>query len=213
MLLPQSFFPRPTLDVAHDLVGTVLSAGLAGEIVSGRIVEVEAYLGAGDPASHAARGPTQRSAIMFGPPGVAYVYFIYGVHHCLNVVTEPAGRAGAVLIRALEPLTGCEIMMRRRANRSSCRRGRHRLRIVDLCNGPGKLCQALGIDLNWNGIQFGRGKSQLCWLSLERQNGVSLRILATPRIGIRQAVTKPYRFVVADSRFLSRPVRKTERAV
>jgi DNA-3-methyladenine glycosylase len=203
MLLPPSFFPRPTLEVAQDLIGTVLSTGLEGEIVSGRIVEVEAYLGAEDPASHAARGATERSAIMFGPPGVAYVYFIYGVHHCLNVVTEPAGQAGAVLIRALEPLTGSEIMLRRRAGRTRS------LRPVDLCNGPGKLCQALGIDLSWNGMEFGRKKDQQRWLSLERQRGVSLRKIVTPRIGIRRAVTEPYRFVAADSRFLSRPVRES----
>lgn len=182
--------------VAPELVGTVLvAAGPAGE-TAGRIVEVEAYLGPGDAASHAARGPTRRSAIMFGPPGIAYVYFIYGMHHCLNVVTEPAGRAGAVLIRALEPLAGLDLMARRRAG------ARGRLPPVErLCAGPGVVCRSLGIDLSWNGAPL-RGPR----LRLLAGSGPPPRLAATTRIGVRAAAASRYRFVDRDSPSLSVPL-------
>lgn len=199
--LPRNFFARPTLEVARALVGTVLCAAARGRTVRGRLVEVEAYLGPGDPASHAARGPTPRSAIMFGPPGVAYVYFIYGNHHCLNFVTEADGTAGAVLIRALEPLDGRELMARRRA------RGRPgaRLRDRDLGSGPGKLCQALGIDRDWNGLLLGRHVRGPRRLWLEAAPRPVANLVATSRIGIRTAVGSPYRFLDGDSDCLSVP--------
>ncbi len=210
MTLPIAFFARSTLEVARDLVGAVLCAGKGRRIVAGRIVEVEAYLGADDPASHAARGPTPRSAIMFGPPGVAYVYFIYGVHHCLNVVTEPEGRAGAVLIRALEPLAGLEIMSVRRQRDSQFRQ---RLSDRELCNGPGKLCKALGIDHNWNGLPFAPQRRRQRWLDLEPPTWPPPQVVATPRIGIRNAAAAPYRFLNPGSMFLSRPTGRSARSV
>jgi len=217
LTLKESFFARSTLAVARDLVGALLSAGQGRQIVAGRIVEVEAYLGMADPASHAANGPTRRSAIMFGPPGVAYVYLIYGMHHCLNVVTEEDGRPGAVLIRALAPVTGQEIMARRRRGvgaRARPKRQRQTQRTLtaigsltrQLCNGPGKLCQALGIDLRWNGLPLRprSGQGRQLWLS--PPTGARPRVVATPRIGIRIATEAPYRFVDADSDCLSQPL-------
>jgi DNA-3-methyladenine glycosylase len=205
MPLAFSFYERPTLMVARDLVGTILIVEAGGRRISGRIVEVEGYLGEEDPASHAGRGPTPRSQIMFGRPGVAYVYLIYGVHHCLNVVTEPAGRAGAILIRALEPLEGCELMARRR--------GRRRPAPPEgvgpysrLCSGPGKLCQALGIDLRDNGASLCGGprlKRRRIWLERGDRQG---RVRATPRIGVRRAADRFFRFVDPDSDSLSVPV-------
>ena len=144
--LPQIFFARNTVTVARELVGCELrvTSG-AGTLVSGRIVEVEAYGGEDDPASHAGRGRTHRSEIMFGPAGLAYVYLIYGMHHCLNFVTEAEGTAGAVLIRAIEPLVGRDVMVARR------RLDPEKARDENIGSGPGKLCQALAIDLGWNG--------------------------------------------------------------
>lgn len=164
---------------------------------SGRIVEVEAYLGEDDPASHAGRGRTGRSEIMFGNPGVAYVYLIYGMHHCLNFVTEGNGKAGAVLIRALEPLDGREAMARRR--------GLDPARCPDrqIAGGPGRLCAACGIDLGWNGFDLARPEAGRDGLWVEVR-GRAPRIEASPRIGIRQAADRPYRFVDADSACLSR---------
>ncbi|HHS96728.1 MAG TPA: DNA-3-methyladenine glycosylase, partial [Chloroflexi bacterium] len=140
--LRREFFDRDTLEVARDLLGRVLVRVLDGERLSGRIVEVEAYIGEDDRASHARFGPTERNAAMYGPPGHAYVYLIYGVHHCLNLVTGPEGFPAAVLIRALEPLEGVEQMRGLRGGRP------------DLTNGPGRLCQALGIDLRFDGADL-----------------------------------------------------------
>lgn len=191
--LPRAFFARATEIVADDLLGCVLWAQADGGLAAGRIVEVEAYLGENDPASHAGRGPTPRSRIMYGPPGVAYVYFIYGMHHCLNAVTEPAGRAGAVLLRALEPTVGLEVM----AGRSPRIR-----RPDDLCRGPGRLARALGIDLRWCGLPLaGRtargGPVPRLWIAAPERRPA--RIVATPRIGVRLAAERLLRFVDADS--------------
>lgn len=203
MTFDRAFFAADPVTVARGLLGAVLEATTAdGSRVSGRLVEVEAYGGPGDPASHAAGGPTPRSAIMFGPPGVAYVYFIYGMHHCLNFVTGPAGDAGAVLVRALEPLSGQGAMARRRGLPAGAPRAR------DLASGPGRLCAALGIDLGWNGLPVAA--------RLRREPGAPgrlrllageppARIVASPRIGVRQGAATPWRFCDAASSCLSAP--------
>ena len=201
--LRQTFFARDTLTVAKELVGCVLQVtGLDGGEVSGRIVEVEAYQGEGDPASHAGRGRTPRSEIMFGPPGYAYVYIIYGMHHCLNFVTETEGTAGAVLVRALEPLSGIELMAAQRGLDPATARDR------DLTGGPGKLCQALGVDRAWNGLPLvsdipGPGKTVPGRIRLLLGEGPPGGPSATGRIGIRQATDRLYRFVDPGSGCLS----------
>ena len=202
-LLQQSFFARSTITVARELVGCVLQVlGADGSEVSGRIVEAEAYEGENDPASHAGRGRTPRSEIMFGPPGYAYVYLVYGMHHCLNFVTETDGTAGAVLIRALEPGLGRELMADRRAF------GPDKASDRDLCTGPGRLGQALGIDRRWNGLPLVPGlpepenpaPGQIRLLAGEGPPGGPA---ATPRIGIRQAADRPCRFIDPRSSCLS----------
>ena len=183
--LAQAFFARPVLTVARDLLGAVLETESGARV---RIVETEAYGGRDDPASHAARGPTPRSAVMFGPPGVAYVYLIYGMHHCLNLVTGPDGEAGAVLIRAAEPLAGVAPRQGTPAHR--------------LCAGPGLLCRSLGIDLALNGIPVAAdlpGSGALRLLA----GGVSGGIDATGRIGVRHGAQRHWRFAVADSPCIS----------
>src|ERR1022692_4593329 len=134
-VLPRSFYSRPATDVARDLLGKVLVHRAPAGITAGMIVETEAYLGSGDLAAHSARGVTPRTQVIFGPPGHAYVYFIYGMYECLNLVCEPAGTAGCVLIRALEPVAGVDLMRRRRPAAR---------KIEDLASGPAKLTLALG---------------------------------------------------------------------
>jgi len=188
MPLSLRFYRRPTVALAHDLLGKLLcSEGPAGR-VTGRIVETEAYLGHGDPACHAARGRTERNAGMFGPAGMAYVYFIYGMYHCFNVVSEPEGTAGAVLIRALEPVDGIELMRQRR--------GRERLR--DLASGPGKLCIALDIQRADDGCDL---LGERIWLESQRRRRPAS--ISTTRIGISSGKQLPWRFCVADSPYLS----------
>jgi DNA-3-methyladenine glycosylase len=187
--LGQAFFARPVLDVARDLVGTVLAVDAPAGPARVRLVEVEAYAGEDDPASHAGRGPTPRSRIMFGPPGYAYVYVIYGMHHCLNVVTGQDGSAAAVLIRAGEPLTGLPADPR-------------------LLAGPGRLCRALGIDLGWNGRPVAADLPGPAFLRL--WSGTPPReVVVSRRIGVRRAADRPWRFCDPDSPALSRPPRET----
>lgn len=146
--LDDAFFARDTVTVARELIGCLLVSVKGGVTTGGRIVETEAYLGSDDPGSHAAtRGITARNAVMYGPPAHAYVYFTYGNHHMLNLVTEPDGTAGAVLVRAIEPLLGVEAMSSRRHDRP----------LRELANGPGKLAAALGLDLSDNASRLGRG--------------------------------------------------------
>jgi len=186
-ILPRSFYERPTVEVARELLGKTLVHGRA----AGRIVEVEAYLGAEDLAAHAARGLTGRTRVLFGPPGHAYVYFIYGMYECLNLVAEPEGTPGCVLIRALEPLAGLGIMRRRRPKARS---------IEELANGPGKLTQALGITRRQYGADVTRGP-----LTVRRlKNEPPFEILATARIGIRHCAEWPLRFLIAGNRCVSR---------
>ncbi len=189
--LPREFYLRPTVDVARDLLGCYLVRRLEGELLIGQIVETEAYVGEGDPACHAARGKTPRNAVMYGPPGHAYVYFIYGMYHCLNAVTEREGFPAAVLIRALEPVFGVETM----------KRLRHTRNVENLTNGPGKLCQAMAIDRRLNG-------ADLCGSDLTIVPGhpVDLsRIRATSRIGIRKGTEHLWRFFLANSPWVSHP--------
>lgn len=176
-----------TREAAQRLLGAYLVRELDGETLVGRIVETEAYLGAGDPGSHSARGETPRCASMFGPPGRAYVYRIYGIHHCFNVVTEPAGTGAAVLIRALEPLTG-EAAMRARRDSAA------------LTNGPGRLCQALGIDRELDGADLTRRGP----LYLLHGDAPTEAIATTPRIGLTQGADLPLRYALAGSPWLSR---------
>jgi len=187
--LAMEFYARDTVTVAKGLLGKVLIRRLKGEELVCKIVETEVYYGKGDPASHAARGPTPRSVVMFGPPGRAYVYFNYGVHHLFNIVTEPDGQAGAVLIRALEPLDGVDIMMKNRPVDKE----------VNLTNGPGKLCQALGITLKENGRDLFGEDLFLC-----DGDGTVFDIVAAPRIGISAGRADLYRFYIKNNLFVSR---------
>ncbi len=186
-ILPRSFYNRPPIQVARDLLGKVLIHGATGGI----IVETEAYLGLDDAASHAYRGLTKRTEVMFGPPGHAYVYFIYGMYECVNVVTEPSGTAGAVLIRALEPLLGVDLMRIRRP-------GAKRLR--DIASGPGKLTLALGITRAQNGADVTKG----ALVVRDRRGAEPFEIVAGPRIGISKCADLPLRFTIAGSEFVSR---------
>jgi DNA-3-methyladenine glycosylase len=147
-VLPRDFYRRPTLEVSRDLIGKVLVHDTPAGLASGVIVEVEAYIGEGDPACHAAPGPTARNAPLYGPPGFAYVYLNYGIHHLVNAVTEGEGAPAAVLIRALEPLDGETLMRRRRARGTG--RPADAFEHHGLCRGPGNLTRALGIDLGHN---------------------------------------------------------------
>lgn len=184
--LKRSFYARPTVEVSRALLGKIISYGKC----SGRIVETEAYLGAGDLAAHSANGPTARNRVIFGPPGHAYVYFIYGMYECLNLVAEPAGVAGCVLIRALEPVAGIAEMQRRRPTAR---------RIEDLANGPGKLTRALGIKLKENGADVTRGP-----LLVSEGDGAAFEIGVSTRIGISKSADLPLRFFVKGNAFVSR---------
>ena len=172
--------------MAPALLGKVLAYRGA----TARIVETEAYLGITDAAAHASRGLTPRTRVIFGPPGHAYVYLIYGMYNCLNIVAEPQGHAGCVLIRALEPLTGLPAMRRRRGVE----------RLEDLASGPGKLTLAMGITLRHNGADVTQGPITVS----EPAGGESFRIAVTPRIGIRHNADWPLRFCIAGNRFVSK---------
>ena len=184
--MTRAFYERPVLEVARDLVGCTVVHGDA----AGVIVETEAYHDS-EPACHAHIGRTPRTETLFGPPGRAYVYRSYGIHALLNAVCEPEGIGAAVLIRALEPVAGIESMRDRR--------GMHRLE--DLCSGPGKLTQALGIGLERNGGDLVRGPVQV------RREAVvpAPALVVAPRVGITKAAGLPWRFCAAGSRFVSRP--------
>ena len=184
-----SFYDRPVLDVAPELIGCLVTHGET----SGVIVEAEAYHEI-EPASHAFIGLRPRTQVLFGPPGRAYVYRSYGVHALFNAVCEPEGVGAGVLIRALEPLTGLELMRRRR--------GLERER--ELCSGPGKLTQALGIELDDNGVDLQRGSIVISGRSRAWRD---VEVVADRRIGITHAAELPWRFTAAGNRFVSRPFR------
>ncbi len=184
--LPRAFYDRPVTVVARGLLGRLLVHDASEGRLAGIIVEVEAYRGRDDEASHAFRGKTERNAVMFGPPGFAYVYFTYGMHYCLNVVTGAEGVASAVLVRALEPKLGLDAM--------SARRGVAQLE--RLARGPGCVTQALGLDRRLNGSDLTRGP---LWISDRSPDRRGHRVAAGPRIGIRVATERPWRFFLAGN--------------
>lgn len=189
--LGRRFFARPSTEVAPDLLGRVLvRRSPGGARIAARIVETEAYQ-EDDPASHSFRGPTRRTRAMFGAAGHLYVYFTYGMHFCMNVVTGRDGEGSAVLLRAAEPLEGIEEMRRRRGT------GNARL----LCSGPARLCEALGVDRTLDGIDLVAGEAM--WI----ERGMRLRspeITVGPRVGVRHATDRPWRFRADGSAFVSK---------
>lgn len=192
-ILAPAFFARPVLTVARDLLGRHLVRELAGERLVLRIVETEAYAGPTDAASHARGGPTPRNRVMFGPPGVSYVYLIYGLHHCLNLVCGPAGEAAAVLLRAGEPWAGLERMAQLRAGRP--RR--------DWARGPGRLCAALALDRRHDGLALPHPE---LWLEAGRPLPAAA-VTRRPRVGVDYAgpaARWPWRFIEKDSPWVSR---------
>ena len=182
MILPSSFYDRPTLEVAESLIGKVLVHRSDDGAAAGVIVETEAYIGEDDPACHAAPGPTPRNAPLYGPPGVAYVYLNYGIHYLVNAVTESEGRPAAVLIRALEPLDNIRLMTRRRAPTGRT------IERAALCRGPGNLTRALGITINHNRLSLSGPR-----LFIEDRGLTRGTVSWGPRIGIRVAVKHPWR--------------------
>jgi DNA-3-methyladenine glycosylase len=219
--LPREFFDRPSTEVAPELLGCVLWHDSPAGLVAVRLTEVEAYQGPADPASHAFRGQTARNAVMFGAPGHAYVYFTYGMHFCVNLVCQPAGQAEAVLIRAGQVVDGAGLAATRRRGRradlagngavsgapasdrpvSGAAAGRT-IREVDLARGPGRLCQALGIDRAVDGADACVASSPLGIgppLTAVDQN----QICAGPRVGIRQATDRPWRYWLAGDNHVS----------
>jgi DNA-3-methyladenine glycosylase len=193
-VLPRRFYSHKPDTVARALLGKVLVRRLDDEWLSGRIAETEAYFGKDDPAAHSFVGKTARNAVLFGPPGFAYVYFIYGMYSCLNVSCEPDGEPGGVLFRAIEPLEGLETMARLRGLPKTAK---PRL----LTSGPGRLCQAMGITrAGQNGLDMTDPKSELQILD----DGFRPKsILATPRIGLTKAVDRLHRFVIEGNEFVS----------
>ncbi|HTS67063.1 MAG TPA: DNA-3-methyladenine glycosylase [Candidatus Acidoferrales bacterium] len=186
-ILLRSFYSRSSVEVGRELLGKVLVHGRT----AGIIVETEAYPGGDDRASHSSRGITDRTRVIFGPPGHAYIYFIYGMYECLNIVAEPAGTPGCVLIRAIEPVAGIESMRRRRPSA----RG-----VEDLANGPGKLTLAMGITRRQYGADVTRGELVVRAPAEARQ----IEIVATPRVGITHCADRLLRFVIAGNRFVSK---------
>jgi|SRR5271168_564645 len=206
-IVPRDFYLDPPDLVARRLLGKLLVRNSkarepdvghnAGPIV-GRIVEVEAYFGEADPASHSFAGKTARNAVLFGPPGHAYVYFVYGMHFCLNVSCEPDGRAGGVLFRALEPVCGVEAMAKARGLPGPPAGARE---LVNLTSGPGRLCQAFGITRDRdNGADYTASASKL---QIQDDGFAAGDVLVTPRIGISKDAERPARFLLAGNPFVS----------
>jgi DNA-3-methyladenine glycosylase len=188
--LPARFYDRPTELVARELLGSVLQCTTPGGVTRAHIVETEAYTGPDDPACHAAAGLTTRTTHLFGPPGLSYVYLIYGMYWCFNAVTRERGHGSAVLVRAVHPVAGIEVM---RGRRPHVRQDR------DLTNGPGKLCLAMGIDGSMTGISLRAGPVVI----LRGDRVPDRNVVVTPRIGITKAAEWPMRFFVRDDPFVS----------
>jgi DNA-3-methyladenine glycosylase len=212
--LPREFFGRPATEVAPALLGCVLWHASPAGLVAARLVEVEAYRGTIDPASHSYRGRTARNAVMFGPPGHAYVYFTYGMHYCVNLVCQPVGLAEAVLIRAGAVVDGAELARRRRyglaeadgsTEATSGRNGRHRDR--DLARGPGRLCQALGIDRSLDGADACMPGGPIGISPPEAFDQAAVAgsgaIRVGPRVGISRAAELPWRYWLAGDGHVS----------
>jgi DNA-3-methyladenine glycosylase len=204
--LPRSFYDRPTLDVARDLLGKVLVHRRGRTVTSGVIVEVEAYIGEDDPACHAAPGRTKRNEPLYGPPGFSYVYLNYGIHSLVNVITESDGSPAAVLIRALEPLDGIQVMRRRRAKLSKGRRATDAsaLAVHDLCRGPGNLTMAMGISLDENRLDLLGDR-----LFVEDRRVKVGAIEWGPRVGIRVGIDHPWRAFIAGNPAVSRAIKSS----
>lgn len=186
--LPRSFYQQDTVNLAQQLLGKVLVHESAAGITAGKIVETEAYLYPDDPAAHTFRGPTKRNAAMFGPGGHAYIYFTYGMHYCVNVVAEKPGEG--VLIRALEPWAGIELMQARRSQTD----------LKNLCSGPGKLVQAMGITFDLYAHDLTKPPLYLAKADRDEE----IEIIATTRIGITQAADLPLRFYIKNTSFVSK---------
>ena len=190
--LPAKFYSRATVDVALDLLGTRLLHWTSRGVTAGMIVEVEAYLPQRDPACHTYRGKTPRNEVMFGPPGLAYVYSIHA-RCCLNAVTESTGQGCAVLIRAVEPMAGIELMQMRRGQ----------VKPRDLTRGPARLCEAFGLDRRFNGLDL-TGTTAL-WLTRAKKRPKSLRIMRSARIGVTEPRHRCLRFFLADNEYVCGP--------
>jgi DNA-3-methyladenine glycosylase len=216
--LPREFFDRPATEVAPDLLGCVLWHDSPAGRVAVRLVEVEAYQGASDPASHAHRGQSARNGVMFGPPGHVYVYFTYGMHFCANLVCQPAGQPEAVLLRAGEVVAGAELAAQRRLRENGRAYGNgpahgngRPLRPVDLARGPARLCQALGIDRGQDGADVCEPGSPL-GIGPARQPALAAAVPAArgqadirtgPRVGVSQAADRPWRYWLAGDEHVS----------
>jgi DNA-3-methyladenine glycosylase len=190
-ILPRSFYDRETETVAREMLGTILECRTDDGFASGIIVETEAYVGEHDPACHAAAGRTRRTEPLYGAPGLSYVYFIYGVHWCFNAVTRAKGMPGAVLVRAVEPVQGIDLMRARRGAR---------INDMNLTNGPGKLCVALGIDGSMNALPLQRGRLVI----REGAPVVDDNVVTATRIGITKAADWPLRYYIKDNAYVSR---------
>jgi DNA-3-methyladenine glycosylase len=200
VILPRDFYARPTLDVARDLIGHILVHDTRAGSAAGVIVEAEAYIGESDPACHAAPGRTRRNAPLYGPPGIGYVYLNYGMHYLVNAVTEPEGSPAAVLIRALEPLAGEQLMRRRRA-RGTGRRG-DAFATDELCRGPGNLTRALGISLEDNRLDLTSGP-----MRIEDHRLPAREVAWSRRIGINVGVEAEWRVYAVGSAAVSGRIR------
>jgi DNA-3-methyladenine glycosylase len=188
--LTKDFFNRETTVVAKDLLGKIMSVDYVGINLSGVVVETEAYLGINDPGSHSFRGKTKRNATMFGPAGVSYIYQIYGIYFCYNVTTDREDIPAAVLIRALEPLTGIEIMKENRGKE----------KIIDLCSGPAKLVQAMGITKQMDGTSAVDGPVRF----FIGEKETPFQIVETTRIGLSQGADLKLRYYIKDNPFISK---------
>lgn len=194
--LPQKFYIRPATDVAKDLLGKILVKKEGKKVLSGRIVEVEAYDGKVDEAAHSFRGKTKRNEVMFYEGGFFYVYFTYGAHHCCNVVTDKTNHGAAVLIRAVEPIDGINLMIKRRFNRNL----KNDKEIFNLASGPGKVCKAFGFDLNNSGTDLTKDQIFIVDQPKLKRNKIGI----SKRIGITKSIDLPWRFFEIGNSYLSR---------